>query len=157
MHPAVNHAFQRLFAVMEADEPARAVHCRAVATHAGAIAMELGLDLGSQELAYGCGLVHEAPPAALARTRCRDAEIALRHQKERFDGGGEPDGLAGESIPLLARILAVANAYDELTTGSPWREGVPDRAARLRIVRESGTTFDPVVVAAFERLLAAAA
>jgi response regulator RpfG family c-di-GMP phosphodiesterase len=76
------------------------------------------------------------------------ASIALRHH-ERWDGGGYPDGLAGEAIPLLARIVAVADVYDALTSERPYKSAWTSTAA-VEFIREGADTqFDPSVVAAF--------
>ncbi len=70
----------------------------------------------------------------------------VRHHHERFDGRGYPDGLRGEAIPLPARIVAVADAYDAMTGQRPYRFPMtPDRAL-LEIERMRGTQFDPAVV-----------
>ncbi|HEB76359.1 MAG TPA: response regulator [Nitrospirae bacterium] len=75
--------------------------------------------------------------------------LLIRHHHERFDGRGYPDGLEGEDIPLIARILAVADTYDSMTTTRPYRRGVDHRTAIGEIQRCSSTQFDPVVVRAF--------
>jgi len=75
-------------------------------------------------------------------------DIALYHH-EKFDGSGYPNGLAGEEIPLAARIVALADAYDAITSKRSYKPAFdPDRARSL-IVADSGTHFDPRVVAAF--------
>jgi len=76
------------------------------------------------------------------------AEIVLSHQ-ERFDGGGYPHGLQGESIPLGARIFAIADTFDAMTTDRPYRRRSPFAAALEEIRRCGGTQFDPRCVAAF--------
>jgi putative nucleotidyltransferase with HDIG domain len=85
------------------------------------------------------------------------AEIAevVRHHHERFDGNGYPDRLGGETIPLLARIIAVADAYDAMTSDRPYRDAMPSRVARLRLAQAVDSQFDTAVVAAFEAVLAA--
>jgi putative nucleotidyltransferase with HDIG domain len=86
------------------------------------------------------------------------AEIAriVRHHHERMDGNGYPDRLQGEEIPLVSRILAVADAYNAMTSGRPYRDAMPSRVARFRLAQASGTQFDTTVVAAFEAILAGA-
>jgi HD-GYP domain-containing protein (c-di-GMP phosphodiesterase class II) len=79
------------------------------------------------------------------------AQIVRTHH-ERFDGSGYPDGLAGEDIPLAARIFALADALDAITTDRPYRPAAPLSEARAMIAAEAGTQFDPAVVAAFEEL-----
>jgi putative nucleotidyltransferase with HDIG domain len=86
------------------------------------------------------------------------SEIAdiVRFHHERIDGMGYPDGIHGEEIPLLARIIGVADAYDAMTSDRPYREALPSRVARLRLAQAVGTQFDTAVVAAFEAILATA-
>jgi ribonuclease P protein subunit RPR2 len=65
---------------------------------------------------------------------------------------GYPDGLAGAQIPLAARVFAVADVLDALTTDRPYRAGFPLRQARAMIMEESGSHFDPEVIDAFRRI-----
>ncbi|MEA2552100.1 MAG: hypothetical protein QOJ65_276 [Fimbriimonadaceae bacterium] len=74
---------------------------------------------------------------------------AIRHHHERWDGGGYPDGLAGEAIPLFARIIAVGEAYDAMTFLSLGREPLTEEQAVEELEKESGGQFDPLVVRAF--------
>lgn len=81
------------------------------------------------------------------------ADVALlRHHHERWDGGGYPDGLEGEQIPIVARVLSVADAYDAMTMDRPYRKGLPHSEAMHRVRENAGTQFDPVVVAAWQDL-----
>jgi putative nucleotidyltransferase with HDIG domain len=84
------------------------------------------------------------------------AEIAaiVRHHHERIDGGGYPDGLASDDIPLISRIIAVADAYNAMTSDRPYRDAMPPQVARLRLAQAVETQFDTTVVAAFEAILA---
>jgi len=86
------------------------------------------------------------------------AEIAaiVRHHHERVDGLGYPDQLTLDGIPLLARILAVADAYNAMTSARPYRDAMPSRVARLRLAQAVEAQFDTSVVAAFEAILAGA-
>ena len=86
------------------------------------------------------------------------AEIAkiVRHHHERFDGQGYPDRIDGEEIPLLSRIISVADAYNAMTSDRPYRDAMPSRVARLRLAQAVGAQFDTTVVAAFEAILATA-
>jgi HD-GYP domain-containing protein (c-di-GMP phosphodiesterase class II) len=81
-----------------------------------------------------------------------DARAVVRSHHERWDGRGYPDGLAGDDIPMPARIFAVADALDALTTDRPYRPGCGLKEARVRISRSAGTQFDPVVVEALSRV-----
>ncbi len=74
----------------------------------------------------------------------------IRYHHERFDGKGYPEGLKGEEIPLLARILAVADAYDAMTSRRPYRPSLSPERAYKEILRCSGTQFDPEVVKIFK-------
>ncbi|MGC3999021.1 MAG: response regulator [Anaeromyxobacter sp.] len=78
----------------------------------------------------------------------RPAEMVLAHQ-ERWDGSGYPRGLAGEEIPLFARIFALADTYDAMTSDRPYRKGLPIAAARAEVLRCAGTQFDPRCAEAF--------
>lgn len=84
------------------------------------------------------------------------APIILHHH-ERWDGGGYPGGLAGEAIPLLARILAVADAFDAMTCERSYSKALPFVTARIELERGAGEQFDPVVVEAFLSVLDRAA
>jgi len=79
----------------------------------------------------------------------------VRNHHERMDGRGYPDGLAGDAIPLLARIAAVADTYDAITTSRPYRPGLDAATAAREIREDAGTRLCPRVVAAFETLYAA--
>ena len=85
-------------------------------------------------------------------------EIAdiVRHHHERVDGLGYPDGLGGDDIPLLSRIIAVADAYDAMISDRPYRDALPSRVARLRLAQAVESQFDTSVVVAFEAILAGA-
>jgi len=83
-----------------------------------------------------------------------DEEILnmVRHHHERYNGIGYPDGLSGEQIPLGARILAVADAFDAMTSERPYREAMSAEEACAEIERGKGTHFNPEVVEAFLRI-----
>jgi len=81
---------------------------------------------------------------------CADILPMVLQHHERFDGGGYPAGLAGTGIALDARVLAVADVYDAITSDRPYRRGLPPRDAAVRISEGAGTQFDPDVVEAFE-------
>jgi putative nucleotidyltransferase with HDIG domain len=87
------------------------------------------------------------PLRFLARETC-----AVRHHHERFDGTGYPDGLRGEDIPLVARVVTVADVFDAITSNRPYRTALPLDAAREEIARGCGSHFDPVVAEAFLRI-----
>ncbi|MDI6900473.1 MAG: HD-GYP domain-containing protein [Anaerosomatales bacterium] len=76
----------------------------------------------------------------------RDLVPAVRHHHERWDGTGYPDGLLGERIPLLARVLAVADAFDAMMSDRPYRSGMRLSEARAELMRFRGIQFDPACV-----------
>ncbi|UTI64176.1 HD domain-containing protein [Paraconexibacter antarcticus] len=78
-----------------------------------------------------------------------EAKDVVRSHHERWDGRGYPDGLAGEAIPVAARIFAVADTLDALTTDRPYRPGRSLPEARAIIADATGTQFDPAAAAAF--------
>jgi len=82
-----------------------------------------------------------------------DKEIleVVRHHHERYDGTGYPDGVSGEQIPLGARILAVADTHDAMTSERPYREAMSDETACAEVKRGKSTQFDPEVADAFLR------
>jgi putative nucleotidyltransferase with HDIG domain len=86
------------------------------------------------------------------------SEIAkiVRHHHERIDGQGYPDGLVGDDIPLLSRIIAVADAYNAMTSDRPYRDAMPSQVARMRLAQAVESQFDTTVAAAFEAILASA-
>jgi putative two-component system response regulator len=94
----------------------------------------------------------------LAGSRCRllqlAEEIALTHH-ECWDGRGYPDGISGEDIPLSGRIVSVVDVFDALTNRRPYKEPWPVQDAIDEIVRLSGTKFDPRIVEAFLKVMAA--
>jgi putative nucleotidyltransferase with HDIG domain len=90
----------------------------------------------------GFDLVNQVQSLAAA------ADLVLAHQ-EHFDGSGYPRGLKGEAIPRDARVFAVADALDAMTSDRPYRKAMAWEAAREEIVAQSGRQFDPAVVEAF--------
>ncbi len=86
---------------------------------------------------------------------CLGEEIvaAVRHHHERWDGCGYPDGLAGEAIPLGARIVQIADAFDAMTTDRPWRAARTQAAAIGELRREADGQFDPTLAKEFTGLL----
>ena len=80
----------------------------------------------------------------------------VRHHHERWDGNGYPDGLACDQIPVISRIIAVADAYNAMTSERPYRNALSSSIARARLREAAGSQFDPSVVSAFERVLSSA-
>lgn len=90
-----------------------------------------------EEMARRMGFL---PPATLA---------VIRHHHERWDGSGYPDGLAGEAIPLLARIFALADVYDALTSQRPYKRAWRPEEALAEIAAQAGRHFDPTLCRIF--------
>ena len=173
--------------VMDERERGGGSHSQAVARYAGAIARELGLAPESIERVRFGGIVHDVgkvgvPDAVLRKPGWLSAEDWMemrRHPEvgarilsgaqladvsewvlahhERPDGSGYPAGLAGSEIPVEARILAVADAYEAMTAHRVYRAALTPEQARAELVRCAGTQFDKRVVEAFLRVLDAPA
>ncbi len=79
-----------------------------------------------------------------------DIARIVRHHHERFDGAGYPDRLAGEEIPLGARIISVADAFSAMTNDRVYRSAIPEDQAWDEIRRNSGSQFDPAIVELYE-------
>ena len=172
-----------LAASIDARHPSTVFHSENVGRVSALIAAEIGLPLDRVEDLRVAGLLHDvgkigvsedvviAPepltPAQEEELR-RHPEIGERmlsgsrlasiapwvlHHHERFDGAGYPAGLVGEQIPLEARILAVANEFDRLSSGTPSRFPVSVAEAMSDLERRSGSEFDPVAVAALRALV----
>lgn len=78
-----------------------------------------------------------------------DVVKEIRHHQECYDGSGYPDGIRGDNIPLIARIIAVCDAFDAMTSDRPYRKRKTIEEAIQELKRRSGTQFDPVIVSAF--------
>jgi HD-GYP domain-containing protein (c-di-GMP phosphodiesterase class II) len=79
----------------------------------------------------------------------KTAHPMILYHHERWDGNGYPSGLMGSQIPLGARIIAVAEAFDAMTMGSDWRQTITEDEAIQELIETSGRQFDPEVVSAF--------
>lgn len=79
----------------------------------------------------------------------REVFMAARHHQEKYDGTGYPDGLKGDDIPLVARIIGLADAYDAMTTDRPYSKARPFEVALQEVERCAGSHFDPDVAGAF--------
>jgi putative two-component system response regulator len=104
--------------------------------------MKLHTSIGAEVLSAAGHSLSQKSWLAMART------IALQHH-EKVDGTGYPRGLRGEEIDISARIVALADAYDAITSKRVYKAAIPHDEARRRILDSSGTHFDPVVVQAF--------
>jgi diguanylate cyclase (GGDEF)-like protein len=178
-------AAKNLVRFVDARDPSTASHSQIVSSLAEAIGMELGLDPEAIERLRLAGLLHDLgkiglPDAILQAPRAlTDEEFAIvrrhpefghalldglgvepvnewvRHHHEHWDGSGYPNGLTGEEIPLGARIILVADAFEAITADRPYRKAQSADAALAELRRNSGSQFDPDVVAALARHLVA--
>ena len=82
-----------------------------------------------------------------------EIKAGILHHHERYDGNGYPHGLQGEAIPLAARILAVADVFDALTSDRPYRNALSTESAITYLISGSGTLFDPSLVSIFRAIL----
>jgi putative nucleotidyltransferase with HDIG domain len=160
-------------------------HCEEVADLGGQIAEQLGLtdavalccrlggwlhDIG--KLAIPDRVLHEARPTeegrALLRTHVTlgadivgrvsvlaPAVSAVRHHHERYDGGGYPDGLRGDAIPIEARIVAAADAWSAIRAGRAYQEALDPTQALEQLRRSAGVSLDPAVVEALAAIVTA--
>jgi putative nucleotidyltransferase with HDIG domain len=165
---------------LELRVPGAAGHARRVCRLSSAIAKRMGLPRKQVGRIRRAALLHdigklETPAAVVNKPGPLDAEefvlvkrhslagermvarlgdpalaAIVRHHHERFDGKGYPDGLAGEEIPLGARILAVADTFDALTSARPYRPASRANDALDLLLIEAGEQLDPEVVEAFE-------
>jgi putative nucleotidyltransferase with HDIG domain len=170
---------RRLSSLLEHRDPYTHGHSKRVARHAERIARRLGLSGEQVDRVRAAALVHDigkinVPRGVLTKPgRLTDAEFELvkrhagdgavmvgelgdpelaaivRHHHERLDGGGYPDGLAGADIPLGARIIAVADTFDAITSARPYRKTRTHRQALEVVRREAGSQLDPDAVEAF--------
>ncbi len=107
-------------------------------------------EIVKQHVALGDAIVGAAPQLTEVRS-------SVRHHHERWDGAGYLDGLAGEGIPTLARVLAVADAYSAMTTTRPYRKALTSHVALARIARAAGSQLDPAMAMTFVRAMRAQA
>jgi putative nucleotidyltransferase with HDIG domain len=177
--PSLLDTITALAFAVEAKDPHTKSHSQAVSRLAAQIAMQMRLSEAEIEEIRLAGIVHDigkihvpepllfkpAPLTAeefgimkshaawgakiLEPLKVTAIERIVRHHHERYDGRGYPDHLMGEEIPLGARIVAVAEAFDNMVSDVPYRRArtVEDAVAELR--RCSGTQFDPKVATAF--------
>lgn len=172
---------ERLAVALDGRAPGTYGHSHRVSVYAGELARGLGLSRAEARRVRRAGAVHDIgkwrlpgeilnspwrlsdeQQALVQRHATIGAEMAaelddpeltaiVRHHHERFDGAGYPDGLAGEEIPLGARIVAVADTFDALTSNRPYRGAIGFGAALAVLDEEAGAQLDPTIVAFFQR------
>jgi putative nucleotidyltransferase with HDIG domain len=159
-HSAAVARYAREIALAMRRPPAEVdlVHTSGLLHDIGKFAFPDSILLAREQLTDEQRVVVERHPADGARlVRGVDgygpvAEVILSHH-ERWDGAGYPRNLSGEDIPLPARLIAVADAYDVLTARDSYRKPISSEAAIVELQRCAGSQFDPAVVDAFVELL----
>jgi putative nucleotidyltransferase with HDIG domain len=183
-------SLERLVLALENRAPGTVGHSRRVGIYAAGLARDAGLSRAEARRVKRAGALHDVgktkiPSEILNKTRTLSEEeqalvrshaeigaamvadladpdltATIRHHHERFDGAGYPDGLAAERIPLGARLVAVCDTFDALTSRRPYRRAIGFPEALDLLDREAGSQLDPELVALFrerfERLWAAA-
>ncbi|MCL6472537.1 MAG: diguanylate cyclase [Firmicutes bacterium] len=170
---------QSLAKAVDARDPYTRLHSKRVSDLATKLAKHIGLDEKTVNRIAIAGILHDVgkigvpdnilnKPGRLTKdemtivknhplmsaqiirsTSLKDIIPAVKAHHERWDGAGYPQGLKGERIPIEARILAIADAYDAMTTDRPYRKGLTDIEALNEIARCAGTQFDPYLAAQF--------
>ena len=176
-------AAKNLVRFVDARDPSTANHSEVVSTLAEAIGVQLGVEAEMVDHLRLAGLLHDVgkiglPDAILkAPRRLTEEEFAIvrrhpefghslleglgiepveewvLHHHEHWDGSGYPDGLVAEEIPLGARIILVADAFEAITADRPYRPAQSEQAALAELRDNAGSQFDPAVVEALERHL----
>src|SRR5213594_2940147 len=149
-------AWKTLSGLLEAKDPELVRHSNRVHGYASLLADRLSLTPEEREVVRIGALLHDIGQfgiderlfSTIIRQADREGEI-VRHHHERYDGSGYPDGLKGDEIPYLARIVGLANAFDELYGGRPKDDPLPLEAAKEYIRRQAGIMFDPSMVKQF--------
>jgi HD-GYP domain-containing protein (c-di-GMP phosphodiesterase class II) len=168
-----------LVTALEARVPGAAGHAGRVAAQSRLVAGRLGLGPAEVRLVECAAWVHDVgkiivspeileKPGRLSRFEHEEIQrhaafggrlaeslgdprlsAIVRHHHERIDGSGYPDGLRGNAIPIGARIVAVADTFDALTSARPYREAFSPAAAIELLEAEAGCTLDPTIVTVF--------
>ena len=169
------HTTEILVTALDASMDVQRGHARRVAYFSGAVGRELGLDERSLEHLHFAALLHDigmlridtatATKAvykqhpALGHRMLKPIRVwehlapLVLHHHEWFDGRGYPEGLSGEAIPIESRIIAVAEAFDSMTSAKSYREPVPVPDALAEVRAGAGTQFDPTVARIFVQLV----
>ena len=168
---------------LDLRDVATARHSETVGRYSEQIARELQFELARVERIRAAGILHDIGKLGIAdailhkpgpldahewveikrhseigsrileHANLRDIGAWVLAHHERIDGGGYPQGLPGSAIPVEARILAVADAFEAMTADRPYRRALPLEEARAELRRGAGTQFDAEIVAVFERIL----
>jgi response regulator RpfG family c-di-GMP phosphodiesterase len=172
-----------LIYILESKEPYTNGHSERVSVYSDLIAQELHLSSQQKEDLQIATLLHDIGKVGLSnrllqKTRLSEKDSldirlhpvkgvhliepldfshtitsAIRHHHERWDGNGYPDGLIGEDIPLLARIITLADSYDAMISDRPYRQGLSLNKVQQEIEVNAGSQFDPRIVTIFLKQL----
>jgi putative nucleotidyltransferase with HDIG domain len=173
--------FKVLVYVLESKEPYTCGHSERVSFYAEVLAQELGLSSDERSSLQLATLLHDIGKIGLSNRLLEKTQLshgenmdirrhpiqgvhliaplslppavtaAIRHHHERWDGRGYPDGLAEREIPLLARVISLADSYDAMISDRPYRTRLAYHQVQEEILRNSGSQFDPEMVSAFAR------
>ena len=114
---------------------ARSVSRRVFSERTGSLTLEDGRRLMQTHSEIGERILREV-------AAYEDIARIVRHHHERIDGEGYPDGIRGADMPLLSKVIAVADAYNAMTSNRPYRDAMPTRVARMRLAQAVETQFD---------------
>jgi response regulator RpfG family c-di-GMP phosphodiesterase len=167
-----------LIYILESKEPYTSGHSERVSVYSDLIAQELHLSSQQKEDLQIATLLHDIGKVGLSNRLLQKTKLsekdsldiqlhpvkgvhlieplafshtiisAIRHHHERWDGNGYPDGLTGEDIPLLARIITLADSYDAMISDRPYRQGLSLAKVQQEIELNAGGQFDPRIVKA---------
>jgi len=170
-----------LIYILESKEPYTNGHSERVSLYSDIIAQDLSLSTQQKEDLQIATLLHDIGKIGLSNRLLQKASLsqdefldirqhpvkavhlieplafshsitlAIRHHHERWDGKGYPDGLWGEQIPLLARIISLADAYDAMISDRPYRQGLSTKKVHEEIEKNAGIQFDPDMVSLFKK------
>lgn len=180
---SMDNAIIALGRAVEVKDAYTEQHMKRVATYALNLGGEMGSSQRDQQLLWKASILHDVGKIGIRESIlfkkepltgkelehikthpiwgariCQPLQVdpildLIRHHHERWDGRGYPDGLAGEDIPVGARIIAIADTYDAITSDRPYR-GRQGRQRALQILRsEAGKQFDPTLVATFTNMI----
>ncbi len=170
-----------LIYILESKEPYTSGHSERVSVYSDLIAQELHLTSQEKEDLQIATLLHDIGKVGLSNRLLQKTQLsekdsldirlhpvkgvhlieplafshtiisAIRHHHERWDGNGYPDGLMGDDIPLLARIISLADSYDAMISDRPYRQGLSLNKVQEEIEVNAGSQFDPKIVKVFLR------
>jgi len=170
-----------LIYILESKEPYTSGHSERVSLYSGIIAQDLLLTPQEMEDLQIATLLHDIGKIGLSNRLLRKNGLtqddcldirqhpvkgvhlieplafspsitsAIRHHHEWWNGSGYPDGLSGEAIPLLARIISLADSYDAMASDRPYRQGLSLKKVEGEIAKNAGIQFDPNIVSSFSR------